>query len=366
MAKRFFRRGLQRKIFGLIVLIPFEIDTEALDTKSANTLSLDLKSKHDELLRMWLKAGVLTYNGKNFNDSKFFKSVNTLPISVRKIWEEAIKYYPRIKSASTNWNGDIDQTTISSINEKPSVLVVEETKAVVDFNVSLDEYSMVDETKELEIVKFPFASGSVFFKKSEEKSLSHFKKSESFEKIWKERFHWLTASENIKNIAIVDRYVMINHLKWDCSQGKSGLHRFLLLLDKSATSNKNIKLFSGWGSSASELANKNEHEEQFIKGLTEILENLPNKKISSITLHLLHNKDIGDESHSRHIRFGDFHVWELDKGLACFDGNTCCRQKLAATFKSGKNVTQEFIEKELELQLNKGKSHKTHTISLPR
>jgi hypothetical protein len=346
------------------VLIPFEIDTEALDTSSAYAISPEIKIRHDELLRAWLKYGVLTYNGKNFNDSKFFQTIENLPISIRKIWEEAIKNYPRIKSTSTNWNGEINKDILNKISEKPSVIIVEETKAVIDFEVSVDEYSKVDEKKQFEIVKFPYTSGSIFFKKSEEKSLSHFKKSELFEVIWQERFHWLAASENIKNIAIVDRYVMQNHLNWDPHQGKSGLHRFLLFLDKSASSNKNIKLFSGWGSSPHDLTKKNQNESDFLESLTMILKKLPNKKILNVTLHLLHDKDIGDESHSRHIRFGDFHVWELDKGLSCFDGNTCCKQKLAATFKYGRTVTKEFIEKELELELNKGKSHKTYTINL--
>ncbi len=345
------------------MLIPFEIDTESFETREGMPINPDVKVLHDNFLNMWLRCGILTYNGKNFCDSKLSSAIDAMPISLKKKWQAAISEYPIIKSSLSGWNGDISKEILSDIKEKPSVLIVEETKAYVDFEVPENDYSKIDKVNNIEVVKFKFSTQSEFFKHAQDKSYSHFKKSEPFELIWKERFHWLAASENIRHISIVDRYAMINHLEWDSRHGISGLERFIRSLNTSATSKKYLKLFTSWSKDYSKYPNKEKTILSFIDSIKEIMEKIPNKKIFKISIHVLHDGDLGKDSHDRHIRFGNMYIWDLGKGLSCFDGNTCCNENLTATFKTGLDVTNEYITKELALEENRGRSHEKHEIN---
>jgi hypothetical protein len=343
------------------MLIPFEIDTESLETK-AGPINPDIKVLHDNFLDIWLRCGILAYNGNKFCDSKLSSAIDEMPIALKNKWRTAISEYPIIKSSLSDWDGGISKDIICNIKEKPSVLIVEETKAFVDFEVPEDDYSKVDKVNNVEVVKFKFSTQSEFFKLAKNKSYSHFKKSEPFEQIWKDRFHWLAASENIINVSIVDRFAMINHLEWDHRKGISGLERFIRSLNSSATSKKYLKLFTSWGKDQSRYSNKDGVISDFSGSIKEIIEKIPNKKISKIFIHILRDHDFGIDSHDRHIRFGKAYIWDLGKGLACFDGNTCCNAKLTATFKAGIDVTNEYIAKENALEKNNDRSHKKFEI----
>jgi hypothetical protein len=345
------------------MLIPFEIDTESFETKEGMQINPDVKMLHENFLNMWLRCGILTYNGKNFCDSKLSSAIDAMPITLKKKWQAAISEYPRIKSSLLDWNGDISKEILCNIKEKPSVLIVEETKAYVDFEVPENDYSKIDKVNNIEVVKFKFCTQSEFFKQAQDKSYSHFEKSEPFDLIWKERFHWLAASENIRHISIVDRFAMINHLAWDSRDGISGLERFIRSLNTSATSKKYLKLFTSWSKDCSTYQNKEKIILSFIDSINEIMEKIPSKKIFKISIHVLHDGDFGKDSHDRHIRFGNMYIWDLGKGLACFDGNTCCNEKLTATFKTGLNIANEYIAKEFALEENRGRSHEKHEIN---
>lgn len=68
------------------MLIPFEIDTDSFEDLRNNTISISSKASHDHVLDLWLKSGILTYNGDSFNHSVIFNSINTLPASLKSKW----------------------------------------------------------------------------------------------------------------------------------------------------------------------------------------------------------------------------------------------------------------------------------------
>ena len=283
--------------------------------------------------------------------------LRTDSISLKSMWQEAIGSYPLIRSSYQEWDGDVNTGLLSNIKDRPSVLVVEETKAYVDFGVPEDAYSMTNHEESIEVVKFKYSNHSEFFKSAQLKSNSHFEKSESFGTIWSQRFHWLIAAENIPHICILDRFAMLNHLGWDSRQGISGLERFIRQTSNSARSKKIIKIFTSWGKENQKLNGRDELLRSFKESLESIIRYIPNNKINRIIVHILHDTDFQKIAHDRHIRFGNMHVLELGKGLSCLNGNTHCTEKLSATLKTGITIANEYKAKETSLEVNKGKGH---------
>jgi hypothetical protein len=192
---------------------------------------------------------------------------------------------------------------------------------------------------------------------------------ESFKSIWQERFHWLAAAENINHVTIMDRYAQVNCCQNTAPNSISGLERFLSFLTDSATSRKNVTLFCSWGRPSSDSTNgvqvntatyRNTAREKFLSLLEGCVRN--NGRITSLIIHLLDDHAFKQFSHARHVRFGDY-VWDLDKGLECFQGNTFCEQTLTATFKAGKVIAEEYKSKENILKNIKSKSHETYEMS---
>lgn len=343
--------------------VPFEIDIDSFDFPKGKPLDLDTKISHENLLNSWLKSGVLLYNGNELSDSLLFKIINSLPQSVKKDWQEAIKHYPRVQSSLATWNGQINKDLIIKIPEKPAVLIVEETKALVDFEINEEQPSKVDLINQTEIVKFKYSSQSEYFRLDQNISISHIKKSDDFSKVWRERFHWLAASENITKVAILDRYAMLNHLEWlkKPRNGTSGLERFLRLLDTSSTSKKYVKLLTAWSSNKADFSFQNQFYQEFTNSITDIYMRLPKKKISKIIVHILSGSDFS-ETHDRHIRFGDFHIWDLGKGLSCFEGNAHVIQETTSALKADLNIAKEYLAKEITLESIKNRFHQKFEV----
>jgi hypothetical protein len=352
------------------MLIPFEVDCDDLSAINCDSIGLRKKDIHGDLLNIWKRIGVLVYNGASFQHSELVKVIHKLPPEVSGLWMAALDTLPRLKAQNPHWDGRVSKTEATSLeSDRPIVRIIDETRAYIEFDVPADEDSLLIPPGNLEIVKLPFCSRSAIFLNAVERSGSHMLAKESFKAIWQERFHWLAAAENINHVAIMDRYAQVNCCLNADPHSKSGLERFLSFLNNSATSRKNVTLFCSWGRPSNDstqgvqvntAAYRNTVRKKFLSLLESCVRN--NGRITNLIIHLLEDNAFKQFSHARHVRFGDY-VWDLDKGLECFQGNAFCEQTLTATFKAGKVIAEEYKSKENTLKNIRSKSHEIYEIS---
>ena len=298
------------------------------------------------------------YNGININESFLINNIKKLPTDLRKNWELAILKLPRIKSKNDNWDGCLSKINILDFLENSSIAIIQEDTASKEFDIPEKDYSLIFPTKagSCEVLKFPYVTRSKILQCTKDLYNSHIEIKEPFNKIWLERFHWLSAAENINHISIIDRYALQNSFENTQANEISGIDRFINLLNRSATSKKYIRLFTSWGS------NRREDygdwvENIFIEKLVNSLRSHLGNQIREISLEILKNSDFSTENHDRHIRFEDY-VWDIGKGLYCLHGSVYCKEKISTSFKSGLTLSKEYKLKEDNLsRKNKRNGH---------
>jgi hypothetical protein len=328
------------------MIVPFRIDPSSFKSELHEFYPTQEKRNHEDIIECWSKNGLLIYNGISIEKSFLFNYVKALPTDLRKNWELALQNLPRIKCKNELWDGHLSKKNLKSIDENSSLAIIQEDKALDEFGILDNDFSIIlpTNTGTCEVLKFPYITRSVLLKNYKNLLNSHIKQKESFEKIWLERFHWLAAAENINHISVIDRYLLPNSLD-TTSNEISGCERFLNFINRSATSKKYIKIYTSWGQNKRKSDYDNFLENIFIEKLVSNLKSTNGNNIRKITLEILNHGDFKEKNHARHIRFEDF-IWDIDKGMSCLHGSTSCKEELTTSFKSGKEISIEYKEKE--------------------
>jgi hypothetical protein len=344
------------------MIIPLRIDPASFKDDLYELFPNQERRNHDDFLEIWERNGLLVYNGINIQQSYLYDNIKKLPTDLRKSWELALLNLPRIKNDKSNWDGIISKKNISIFSESNSIAIIQQDLALKEFEISENDYSkiLLTEAGNCEILKFPFITRSEILKSSKDLYNSHIEIKEPFEKIWLERFHWLSAAENINHIAIVDRYALQNAFENTDKNEISGSERFVNLLNRSSTSKKYLRIFTSWGNGKNKEDYGDWFENIFITNLVKILKSQLGNQIREISLEILKNNDFIAENHDRHIRF-DNYIWDIGKGLYCLHGSSCCKEKIAIAFKSGLNLAKEYKLKEEYLH-NKNKRKGSHVL----
>ena len=350
----------------IIMIVPFRIDPSSFKSELHEIYPTQEKRNHEDIIDCWSKNGLLIYNGASLDKSFLFSYVKNLPTDLRKNWELAFQNLPRIRCKNQLWDGHLTKINLKSIEEISSLAIIQEENALNEFGILENDFSIMLATSSgnCEILKFPYVTRSVLLKNYKNLLNSHIKQKESFEKIWTERFHWLAAAENINHISVLDRYLLQNTFENTGRNEISGCERFLNYINQSATSKKYIKIYTSWGQNKRKSDYEDFLENVFIENIVSTLKSTPGNNIRKITLEILSHGDFKEKNHARHIRFEDF-IWDIDKGMSCLHGSTTCKEELTTSFKSGKEVSIEYKEKEEHLSRKNKKtgSHAFYEIS---
>jgi len=331
------------------MIVPFRIDPASFIADLHDLFPSQERRSHEDLLEIWERNGLLVYNGNEINQSYLLQNIKNLPADLRKNWELAIMKLPRIKSKNTNWDGCVSKKNVLTFLENPSIVIIQEDLAVKEFDIPEKEYSLIVKTStgNIEVLKFPFISRSEVFKKSKLLYNSHINTKEPFEKIWMERFHWLSAAENVHHVSVIDRYALQNSFEKVNNNEICGSERFIKLLNRSATSKKYLRLYTSWG-----LKRREEYgdwvEQVYLDKLVNSLKSRLGNHIREITLEILKSSQFTDEHHDRHVRFEEY-IWDIGKGLYCLQGSTVCKEKMTTAYKSGIELAKEYKLKEADL-----------------
>lgn len=322
------------------MLVPFVIDTDSLAPDPAWTPA-QLRACHKSLLDAWQHIGLLMHDSDRFEDSSLSRAVQALPQKLRPLWQEQLERSPPV-ACGNGWDGSVTQSHAKDICGIASLALVDDLHAEVEFGMTedRDETSLHPaDTYGLDVCRLLAAGQATAFKQAISRSEIHIEAGETFEAIWKLRFRSLAAAP-IKQVAIVDRYAVEQHFA--CPQSRrSGLERFLLLLDRDAAGPRYLTLYSAW---TSDLRDKTLPDVQ--AEMQSVLRRLLNHNIKRLNLQMVPNAAFRDDGHDRFVRFGRY-VWDLGLGLQVLEG-PFATMRSSASFKTGDvSAGYERVERDL-------------------
>jgi hypothetical protein len=326
------------------MLVPFAIDVKAVAPDPSWTPS-DVDNHHASLLGIWRRLGLVCVEGvcvegQQPPNSQLMRAVAKLPQSVRDQWQSLLSHLP-ILYCGDQWNGEIEAEALGSLPRRISLAMVDDVVGEIGFGIPEGAQSITSEGG-IEIRRFKAASGASNFESARELAGRRIRVGEPYAEIWASRFRNL-AEAPIQKITIVDRYALEQQLK--CPQAKlSGLHRFLRELDRDASGDRYVRLYS---SRTRYFAECTTGLEDVKTELRQIIDRLPHKRIKRLTVHFAPDHLFGRLEHGRYVRF-DNYIWEIDGGLEVLEGAVCERAS-NATFKTGEFV-QGYRDDETQLR----------------
>jgi len=334
----------------MTMLVPFVIDAESI-TPDPQWTRAQLRACHNNFLDIWMRLGLLAYDGNLLEVSHLYKVIQTLPQSVRLRWLELLEKSPLLKAAG--WNSKVTPTLLSEFASVAQLAFVDDVQAEVEFGFDedLDEALLTLDGVVVSVCRILTAAQAQAFKKASVLAASHIEKGDTYQQTWDARFKTL-AKAPIKNVTIVDRFAIRQHFK----NNISGLRRFLQLLDTDATGPRYVTIYSTWPEDSPNEIRKNiddiENEVRFI------FSKLPFKNIKSIRVFMAPNSGFRLDSHDRFVRFGNY-VWDIGKGLNVFDGAFCSERSQAAFKTIFDANSYKSVERDLEAN---EKTKKTNEI----
>jgi hypothetical protein len=333
----------------MTMLVPFVIDADSLKPDQSLTPPQQ-RSYYLGLLDLWQRAGLLGYDGQFLSGSKLHRAVQSLPQSVRPRWLELLERSPTIPIPA--WDCKVSRASIGNFSSIAQLAFVDDTIAEVEFGFdqNCDEALESVSGKDVSICRITAVGQANVFQAVNALAGAHIQVGDPYQEIWDTRFATL-AKASIKRISIVDRYA-IGQLMTRDQTVLSGLERFLRLLDKDATGDRHVTIYSAW---THELSGKTIDNVE--SDLRDVFSKLQKKNIKRIKIVMAPNKVFREDSHDRFIRFGNY-VWDIGGGVKVFEGPSC-RSRSSATFKSG---TTSFGYEKVEQELASDSETKTKQI----
>jgi hypothetical protein len=326
------------------MLVPFVIDAESLAPDAEWTPPVQ-RSCHRDVLDIWLRIGVLVYDGPSLLQSRLYQSIQALPQALRSDWQKMLQRGPVLPAAA--WTGTVDVMSLDQLANAARVALVEDARAEVVFQLQdQDEDVRNASGGEISVCRILAANRASPFLNALALSGVHIEPKDRFDEIWGLRFSQL-ARADLKNITIVDRYAISKHYGYQqtSASGLSGLARFLTMLDRTASGERTVTVFSQWTPELNAPPRKTIGDVEF--DLRQILTRLPNNRIKRLKVCMVGKSGFREDSHDRFIRFGDY-VWDIGIGLEVFEGAHAPKRS-SATFKTGKTVIESYRRVESEL-----------------
>jgi hypothetical protein len=326
------------------MLVPFIIDAESL-TPDAEWSPPVQRKCHRDLLDIWLRIGVLVYDGPSLLQSRLYSSIQALPQALRSDWQKMLQRGPILSAAE--WNGTVDAMSIDHLATAARVALVEDARAEVEFQLQdQDEDLRNVRGAEISVCRILAANRASPFLNALDNAGVHIEPKDRFDEIWELRFSQL-ARADIKTVNIVDRYAVGKHYghRQTSASGLSGLARFLTMLDRTASGERTVTVFSQWTPELNAPVKKTISDIEV--DMRQILARLPNQRIKRLKVCMVGKSGFREDSHDRFIRFGDY-VWDIGIGLEVFEGAHAPKRS-SATFKTGNAVIESYKRVESEL-----------------
>lgn len=310
------------------MLVPFVIDADSLAPDPAWTATQQ-RACYNGLLDVWQRTGLLAHDGESLPASRLHRAVLALPQNVRPRWQEVLERSPLL--STPRWSGNVSANTLGDFADVARLALVDDARAEVEFGLDddCDEALKPINGIDVSVCRLLVAGQAKAIQMATALAGSHIEAGDKFQTTWDTRFKALAIAP-IKLVSIVDRYAIGQHMA--CPQTKlSGLERFLRLLDRDATGQRHVTIYSAW---TADLSGENRKSIDDIENeLRLVFGRLPCKNIKRIRVVMVPNTGFRDDGHDRFIRFGDY-VWDIGLGLEVLDGAYSAKRS-SAGFKSG-------------------------------
>lgn len=322
------------------MLVPFVVDSDSLAPDPSWTTAQTL-NYNQSLLDIWLKIGLLAYDGGDFDRSKLYQAILDMPQNIRSRWKAMLEVAPKFSCA--DWSGTVEPANLGSFCDVANLAIVDDARAELDFNLTddtLESSVRINDSKPVvDICRFISSDKARQFKDALMEAENHIESGTTYQDIWNMRFKNLALSD-IKRISIVDRYSIANQLL--CDQHKlSGLERFLRLLDEDSSGKRYVTCYSAL---TKEIRSRDFSDIQ--KNLQSLLMRLPKKNIKEMKIIMLSDYDFGNISHDRFVRF-DRYVWDLGLGVDVFEGAYSVRRSSANLKTWPSDKSYKVVEEDL-------------------
>jgi len=323
------------------MLVPFVIDADSLAPDQGWTPTQQ-RACYNGLLDVWQRTGLLAHDGDSLSASRLHHAVQSLPQNIRTRWQEVLERAPLL--TTPHWNGSVSVTTLGDFAGVAQLALVDDTRAEVEFGFDdeCDEALRPCNGIDVSVCRLLAAGQANAFQAATALAGKHIEARDPFQATWNTRFKALAIAP-IKLVSVVDRYVIGQHMA--CPQTRrSGLDRFLWLLDNDATGHRHITIYSAW---TADLSGTNKKTIADIEAeLRVVFGKLPRKNIKRIKVFMAPNSSFRDNGHDRFVRFGDY-VWDIGLGLEVFDGPYSAKRS-SAGFKSGTAIgSYKSVEQDL-------------------
>lgn len=328
------------------MLVRFAIDADSLAPDQQWTPAY-ARQCHVALFATWRSIGLLVHDGESFEASQLMQAVKVLSPKLRPLWMEALEHCP-VDACRSAWAGRIRKTNAMDLTNV-QVGLVDDACAEAEFDFSDDQLACgANEIHPFELCRLASASQAAAFSAATKISGSHIETQDTFRTIWDQRFHGLAAAP-IKSITVVDRFAFSQH--YECPHDQlSGLSRFLVELDRSATGPRHVTLFSAWTAELMERVGTD-----WTNGLsalrTEVVDaiapKLLRKNVKRLRIVMLPNGPFGLLHHDRYVRFGEY-VLDVGTGLKVLQGAHASERssmalKTGTQLASYKNAESEIV-----------------------
>ncbi len=332
------------------MLVNFLLDPEAFK-ESLDWMKADAFAAHRRLLHLWLRFGVLLYEGSTFAESSFSAALSAMPVAIADLYQQAIKNRRlRMKPAPATWCGcHLIEDAQDLCQLCGSVDVVSLSSFFAEMvGLADEEFSGEMFERRLEVVRLNAIDQSANFRRAELTARSRIEPGITVLDLWESRF--AAIAKFARQIAIVDRYAGESY--W--LHRRNGLHRFLTQIDASAT-NSTITFYTG---------QKDAETAELLEGITTLgLSCRARGGIREIKIvvtpddfYMGKRRSVFPEgSHDRFVRFDDT-VINLGNGVSVFDGSNVEKN---CTFQM---TDRSNVEDKIETALRRNATARSHPL----
>ncbi len=308
------------------MLVPFVIESDAVSGEQ-HWNALELRSHQISLIRAWQRIGMLIFDGDFLSTCALKARFDTITDGHVQggIWKGFVERAPSA-AGGASWAGILEASSIGSLAEIARVCVTTKT--------NLEALDGAARSALLELQPLFNAANARTFREAERRSHSHIQAGASASDVWTERFKSLASATNpgLKQVFVIDAYAVQRQIV----DGLPDLLNFMRHLGSSASSRKNVTIFSDWPYEQNMASGKSIRMSKpaIVRYFHDLRGDLNSPWIGSLTLRLFHGRN---RQRDRFVMFGDNYAWDLGHGLEPFEKESV-EKWCSATLKTWDNA----------------------------
>jgi len=275
----------------------------------------------DDCVTSWMRCGIVYIGTADYAHSPLRLALEGLPQALKSRWIRAVTLAQQrglLRNGPPPWLGSFQEPPFDQLVElRHGVDVVGIGMAIAgSLGFAPHEPAQVHDASAIELCRLDCLSASSRIRKADEiREQKKFKRGEKVDTIWTELFRPFVA--RFSQIALVDRFCL--HRLAECASGESGIERFLGRVDACPGDSSIVSV-----QVLSTLA-RCQSRGDVVKRLRDVVESLPNGRISSLEVQLVDERAFGPVVHYRYARFQSHHCIILDHGIEILEGHSLRR-----------------------------------------